>query len=133
MFYHFTTRTSPAQAALSASSRLASFTPSDAFAYWSAVGLNVNSNRIKIVNIDGGSGAPSDKSGSDETTLDVEQSGGIAPGAKMIVYEAPNTNQGYIDAFRQSDSIECRRQHLHQLGILGVLSGRRVLARQRPV
>jgi kumamolisin len=81
---------------------LASFTPSDAFAYWSGVGLNVNSNRLKIVNIDGGSGAPSDKSGSDETTLDVEQSGGVAPGAKVIVYEAPNTNQGYIDAFAKA-------------------------------
>jgi kumamolisin len=77
---------------------LASFTPSDAFTYWDFVGLNVNSDRIKIVNIDGGSGAPSDASGSDETTLDVEQSGGVAPGAKVIVYEAPNTNQGYADA-----------------------------------
>jgi subtilase family serine protease len=81
---------------------LASFTPSDAFSYWSQVGLNVKSNRIKIVNIDGGSGAPSDASGSDETTLDVEQSGGVAPGAKMIVYEAPNTNQGYADAFAKA-------------------------------
>ena len=81
---------------------LASFTPSDAFAYWSAVGLNVNSNRLKIVKIDGGSGAPSDASGSDETTLDVEQSGGVAPGAKMIVYECPNTNQGYIDGFAKA-------------------------------
>jgi kumamolisin len=81
---------------------LASFTPSDAFAYWSAVGLNVNSNRIKIVNIDGGSGAPSDASGSDETTLDVEQSGGVAPGAKVIVYECPNTNQGYIDGYAKA-------------------------------
>ncbi len=81
---------------------LASFTPSDAFAYWSAVGLNVNSNRLKIVKIDGGSGAPSDASGSDETTLDVEQSGGVAPGAKMIVYECPNTNQGYIDGYAKA-------------------------------
>lgn len=81
---------------------LASFTPSDAFAYWGAVGLNVNSNRIKIVNVDGGSGAPSDASGSDETTLDVEQSGGVAPGAKIIVYEAPNTNQGFIDGFAKA-------------------------------
>lgn len=81
---------------------LAAFTPSDAFAYWSAVGLNVNSNRLKIVNVDGGSGAPSDASGSDETTLDVEQSGGVAPGAKMIVYECPNTNQGFIDGFAKA-------------------------------
>lgn len=78
---------------------LASFTPSDAFVYWSAVGLKVNSNRITVVNIDGGAGAPSDASGSDETTLDVEQSGGLAPAANVVVYVAPNTNQGFVDAF----------------------------------
>jgi kumamolisin len=78
---------------------LASFTPSDAFAYWSALGLSVNPKRISIVNVDGGPGAPSDVSGSLETTLDVEQSGGIAPGAKIIVYQAPNTNQGFVDLF----------------------------------
>lgn len=78
---------------------LASFTPSDAFAYWNSLNLNTDPNRITVVNIDGGPGAPSDKSGSDETTLDVEQSGGIAPGAKIIVYQAPNTDQGFVDAF----------------------------------
>jgi kumamolisin len=78
---------------------LASFTPSDAFAYWSALGLSVDPNRMRIVNVDGGPGAPSDDSGSLETTIDVEQSGGIAPGAKMIVYQAPNTNQGFVDLF----------------------------------
>jgi kumamolisin len=78
---------------------LASFTQSDAYTYWQAIGLNVNQNRIKEVQIDGGSGAPSDAGGSDETTLDVEQSGGLAPGANIIVYEAPNTNQGFVDAF----------------------------------
>jgi len=77
----------------------ASFTPSDAYAYWSAVGLNVRNNRIKIVNVDGGPGAPSDDSGSGETTLDVEQSGGIAPGANVIVYQGPNTNQAFVDVF----------------------------------
>jgi kumamolisin len=77
----------------------ASFTPSDAFAYWSAVRLSVDPNRIKIVDVDGGPGAPSDASGSGETTLDVEQSGGLAPGARIIVYEAPGTDQGSIDDF----------------------------------
>ena len=75
----------------------AALTPSDPFAYWSALGLEVDPNRLSIVNVDGGPGAPSDASGSDETTLDVEQSGGIAPGAKIIVYQAPNTNQGFVD------------------------------------
>ncbi len=77
----------------------ASFTPSDAFAYWSAVGLSVDPKRITIVDVDGGPGAPSDASGSSETTLDVEQAGGIAPDAKIIVYQAPNTAQGTIDLF----------------------------------
>jgi kumamolisin len=81
---------------------LAAFTPSDAFAYWKALGLKVNSNRIQIVNIDGGPGAPSDGSGSLETTIDVEQSGGIAPGANIIVYQAPNTNQGFVDLFAKA-------------------------------
>ena len=74
---------------------LATFTPSDAYAYWSAVGLKVSQNRITQVHVDGGGGTD----GSDETTLDVEQSGGIAPGAQMIVYDAPNTDAGFIDVF----------------------------------
>jgi subtilase family serine protease len=78
---------------------LAAFTPSDAYAYWAAVRLKVAANRIKIVNVDGGPGAPSDASGSIETTLDVEQSGGVAPGANIIVYQAPNTDQGFVDLF----------------------------------
>jgi len=86
---------------------LANFTPSDAFAYWSALGLTVRSSRISIVNVDGGPGAPSDDSGSLETTLDVEQSGGIAPGANIIVYMAPNTGQGFIDLFAAAIEANC--------------------------
>jgi kumamolisin len=81
---------------------LAAFTPSDAFAYWASLALQVDPHRIKVVNIDGGPGAPSDASGSDETTLDVEQSGGLAPGAKIVVYQAPNTDQGFLDAFARA-------------------------------
>lgn len=78
---------------------LAAFTPSDAFLYWDGLGLKTDPNRITIENVDGGPGAPSDRSGSDETTLDVQQSGGLSPGAKIIVYQAPNTNQGFVDCF----------------------------------
>jgi kumamolisin len=81
---------------------LASFTPDDAFVYWKSLGLKVNPNRITIVNVDGGPGAPSDNSGSDETAIDVEQSGGIAPGANIIVYQAPNTNQAFVDVFAKA-------------------------------
>jgi hypothetical protein len=91
----------------------ASFTPSDAYAYWHALGLNVSSSRIHEVQIDGGFGPVSDLGGSLETTLDVEQSGGLSPGSKVMVYEGPNTDQGFIDAFAKAvdsntaDTISC--------------------------
>jgi subtilase family serine protease len=77
----------------------ANLTVSDPYAYWAAVGLNVAKNRVKVVAVDGGAGPPSDAAGSGETTLDVEQSGGVAPGADIIVYQAPNTSQAFVDAF----------------------------------
>jgi len=68
--------------------------------YWTDVLHQPNGNRpIDVVNIDGGPGAPSYAAGSGETDLDVEQAGGIAPDAKVIVYQAPNTDPGYADAF----------------------------------
>jgi subtilase family serine protease len=78
---------------------LANFTPSDALKYWKSVGLKVSPDRIKVIAVDGGAGPPSDASGSGETALDVEQSGGVAPGADIIVYQAPNTDQAFVDAF----------------------------------
>ena len=54
---------------------------------------------VTVDNIDGGPGAPSDVAGSGETDLDVEQSGALAPGANVVVYQAPNTDPGFIDAF----------------------------------
>jgi len=80
----------------------AALTPGDVFAYWNNLGLATNPKRLKIVNVDGGPGAPSDDAGSDETTLDVEQAGGIAPAAKIVLYQAPNTDQGFIDAFARA-------------------------------
>jgi subtilase family serine protease len=81
---------------------LAAFDPNDAYAYWQQLGLTVSPNRITVIDVDGGPGAPSDASGSIETTLDVEQTGGIAPGANIIVYQAPNTNQGFVDLFARA-------------------------------
>ena len=77
---------------------LANFLPADAYNYWSQIGLNVDQNRIKQVHVDGG-GPLSGAAGSGETSLDVEQSGGLAPDAKVVVYDAPNTEAGFIDVF----------------------------------
>jgi subtilase family serine protease len=59
---------------------------------------------VSTVNVDGGPGAPSDASGTGETDLDVEQSGGLAPQANVIVYQAPNTDYGFADAFFEAAS-----------------------------
>ena len=42
--------------------------------------------------------------GTGETDLDVEQSGGLAPDANVIVYQAPNTDVGFADAFFKAAS-----------------------------
>jgi subtilase family serine protease len=68
--------------------------------FWSNIMHLPNVGRsVTVDNIDGGPGAPTWDSGSSETDLDVEQSGGIAPGANVIVYQAPNTDYGFADAF----------------------------------
>jgi Predicted protease len=82
---------------------LADFIPADAYAYWSAIGLSVKPNRITQVHVDGG-GPLSGPAGSGETSLDVEQSGGVAPWADIIVYDAPNTDAGFFDVFNRAVS-----------------------------
>jgi kumamolisin len=82
----------------------ASFTSTDAFAYWQALGIPFDASRLSIIDVDGGPGAPSDAGGSEETTLDVEQSGGIAPKANIMVYQAPNTSQGFVDLVAEAVS-----------------------------
>jgi subtilase family serine protease len=79
---------------------LASFDPADAYAYWSAIGLQVDPHRIHVIPVDGGAGTD----GADETTLDVEQAGGLAYQASVFVYEAPNTDAGFLDLFYQAVS-----------------------------
>jgi kumamolisin len=82
---------------------LAAFLPSDAYYYWNLVGLQVNQDRITVVDVDGG-GELSKAAGSAETSLDVEQSGGVAPAANIIVYDAPDTNAAFIDLFNKAAS-----------------------------
>jgi kumamolisin len=93
---------------------LASLNPSDPEYYWNNVlGISTKANRITIDNVDGGPGAVTDASGSGETTLDVEQSGALAPQANIDVYQAPNGDPGFTDAFYTAasqniaDSISC--------------------------
>ena len=79
---------------------LAGLNPATPYYFWQHVlGLSVPASRITVDNVDGGPGAPSEAGGSGETDLDVEQAGAVAPGANVIVYQAPNTDTGFADAF----------------------------------
>jgi kumamolisin len=78
----------------------ASVDPADATHFWSSIlHIKTKAKRIKLDNIDGGSGRVSNAAGSGESTLDVEQSGGVAPDANIVVYQAPNTDYGSADAW----------------------------------
>lgn len=74
---------------------LADFNPQDAYTYWSKAGIPVKADRITKTDVDGGS----EWDGYDETTLDVEQSGALAPDADIHVFVGPNTDTGFVDAF----------------------------------
>ena len=84
---------------------LAADRPDTVSQFWNDIGLTgsqASQSRITTINVDGGPGAPNENAGSDETTLDMEQSGALAPDANLSVYQAPNTDAGFVDAFYQA-------------------------------
>lgn len=79
---------------------LAALDPGAPQYFWQNIAGIPNTGRtLTVQNIDGGPGAPSDASGSGETDIDTEQSGSLAPSANIDVYQAPNTDAGFADAF----------------------------------
>src|SRR5579875_889078 len=62
-------------------------------------GLGLTPPTVVAVSVDGGTNAPGDPNGADgEVALDIQVAGSVAPGAKIAVYFAPNTDQGFTDA-----------------------------------
>jgi subtilase family serine protease len=79
---------------------LAALDPGAPQYFWQNVAHTPASSRtVNVINVDGGPGAPSYASNSAETDLDTEQAGALAPGANVIVYQAPNSDSGFADAF----------------------------------
>jgi kumamolisin len=73
------------------------YNPSDLQTYFSGLGLTPPN--VVSVSVDGAANAPSTPDSADgEVALDIEMAGSIAPGAKIAVYFAPNTSQGFLDA-----------------------------------
>ncbi|MBO0929804.1 S53 family peptidase [Fibrella aquatilis] len=73
------------------------FRPADITAYFKSLGLKAPV--VKAVSVDGGVNSPSTANSADgEVMLDIEVAGAVAPGAQLIVYFAPNTDKGFLDA-----------------------------------
>lgn len=74
------------------------YVQADIDAYFSSLGVAAPS--VTSVSVDGGANAPvGDPNSADgEVMLDIEVAGAIAPAAKIVVYFAPNTDQGFLDA-----------------------------------
>ena len=74
------------------------YNDSDLQAYFQQIGTKMP--QVTSVSVDGATNSPTgDPTSADgEVELDIEVAGGIAPGARIVVYFAPNTDQGFIDA-----------------------------------
>jgi kumamolisin len=74
------------------------YRPADLKTYFSK--LNVSLPKVSTVSVDHGKNQPTgDANGPDgEVMLDIEVAGAIAPAARIVVYFAPNTDQGFLDA-----------------------------------
>jgi kumamolisin len=73
------------------------FTPSDLTTYWKQ--LNLPAVSVTAIGVDGATNSPSGdpQSADGEVTLDIQVAGAVAPAAKIAVYFAPNTDQGFYD------------------------------------
>ena len=73
------------------------YRPADITAYFKALGQTPPT--VVAVSVDKGKNAPTTAQGADgEVMLDIEVAAAVAPGARIVVYFAPNTDQGFIDA-----------------------------------
>jgi kumamolisin len=72
------------------------FKRSDIATFFKKFGLPVP--EIVSVGVDGGGNKPGKSKSDGEVVLDIEVAGAVAPGAKIAIYFAPNTTNGFIDA-----------------------------------
>jgi kumamolisin len=66
--------------------------------------LNITPPTVISVSVDGASNQPvgTPDSADGEVDLDIEVAGAVAPGARIAVYFAPNTDRGFLDAITQA-------------------------------
>jgi kumamolisin len=77
------------------------FRQADIAAYFKSLGQKPPT--VVAVPVGTGKNNPGDPNGPDgEVMLDIEVAGAVAPGARIVVYFAPNTDAGFVDAIAQA-------------------------------
>jgi kumamolisin len=76
------------------------YSTSDLSQYFSSLGITP-APTVSAVGVAGASNQPGGTA-DDEVTLDIEVAGALAPGASLVVYFAPNTDQGFYEAISQA-------------------------------
>jgi kumamolisin len=77
------------------------FRQADITAYFKSLGQKPPT--VIAVPVGNGKNTPGNPNGADgEVMLDIEVSGAVAPGARIVVYFAPNTDQGFVEAIAQA-------------------------------
>lgn len=84
------------------------FRPADVAAYFAR--LRIDAPAVTFVAVDGGRNEPTTADSADgEVMLDIEVAGSVAPGAGIVVYFAPNTDRGFLDAISRAVHDETNR------------------------
>ena len=99
--YHFPTQGNGQGQAVAIIELGGGYRRTDLSTYFGQLGLNVP--KVTTVKVDGGKNAPTTPQGADgEVALDIQIVGAVAPGAHIVVYFAPNTDQGFLDAITKA-------------------------------
>ncbi len=79
------------------------YTQSDLNSYFESLGISPAPS-VAAVSVDGAKNQPTGSTNGPDTEvmLDIEVAGAVAPAAKIVVYFAPNTDAGFLDAINQA-------------------------------
>jgi kumamolisin len=92
------------------------YRPQDLTTYFAQLGVRMP--RIRTVAVDGARNHPTgDPNGPDgEVMLDLEVAGALAPAAQLVVYFAPNTDRGFLDAIKAAIHDQQHRPSVLSIG-----------------
>ena len=92
------------------------YSESDLAQFFSGLGISP-APTVSAVGVAGGSNQPGGEA-DDEVTLDIEVAGALAPGANLVVYFAPNTDQGFYEAISQA-----AHDSAHRISVMSISWG----------